>query len=183
MLNLGRAHRFFGGSDAYVVPVKLGLDRVNCAWIPSQSRRLSRRDNQNRSGHLPRVDAIELPAPCADILRARDSHPRGSRANRVRLAKRNGRDSSWRERDGSRHQAIRRARHKTAQATAWLVQAQQSSSTGLLHSRLDVAELKFEIKRLWEFTSATETWIPVASRSPVRTLRYRLQMERLHDAV
>ena len=46
---------------------------------------------------------------------------------------------------------------KRRSATAWLVQAQQSSSTVSLPSRLDLAELQFEMQRLREFTSATKT--------------------------
>ena len=68
-------------------------------------------------------------------------------------------------------------------APARLVQVQQLSGTVSLSARLDVADLQLEMQRLREFTSASETRVPVASRSPVRTVRHRLRVERLHDAV
>ena len=58
MLELGKAQRFRGGSDAIIVPVEIIADRVNRA--PDVHVRHGGHHDAKRNcfGHLPRVDAL-----------------------------------------------------------------------------------------------------------------------------
>ena len=90
MLELREVHRFRGGSDAVVVPVEVVADRVNCA----PDVHLRQGGHHDTKFEVALVTCLELFLTFAHlVLNSRNSHPRGTRVTRVRLAERDGRDN------------------------------------------------------------------------------------------
>ena len=184
VLEFREAQQFRSGSNSVGVPVKVVANRVNCAL-----------DVHLRHGghHAAKLEFASVTClkstlitfahlvllSCVHKIRIYEEHEQceSRLRNETAVTIRDEDETRVYTRKFSKRELERRS------ATAWLIQAQQTFSTVLSPSRLDLAKQKFEMQQLWDFTSATETWIPVPNRSLVWTMRHQLQIKRLHDAV
>ena len=158
VLEFGKAQRFRSGSDSVVVPVEVVADRVNCA----PDVHLSHGGHHDAKLEIASVTCLESTLlTIAHLVLISCVHE-----IRIDEAQKQRESGLWNEtaetvcdenatRVNTRQLSEREVKRRSAPAR--FVQSRQSSSTGSLPSRLDLAKLQFEMQRLRKFMSATET--------------------------
>ena len=158
VLELRKVQRFRGGSDSVVVPVEVVADLVNCA-PDVHLRHGGHHDAKFEVAPVTCLESMLLTfahlvlISCGYEMRIHEVHEQRESGLRNKTAE------TVRDEDATRVDTRQFSKREVERpsAMAWLVQAQESSSTVSLPSRLDLAELQFKMQRLREFTSATET--------------------------
>ena len=158
VLELRKVQRFRGGSDSVVVPVEVVADRVNCAL----DFHLSHGGHHDVKFEVAPVTCFEsmlltfahlVLILCGYEICIHETH------EQPESGLRNDTAETVCDEDATRVDTRKFSEREVERpsATAWLNQAQQSTSTVSLPSRLDLAELLFKMQRLRKFTSANET--------------------------